>query len=299
MVNQAQFAVPIAREVWMDFYMKKESRACSSFEKMKFYLQNHRSRVRLCEKFMNQVVVPAAIGGSLGGLLAALLVALDFFPGTSPPAIVATGLLGGAFIGASTVLKDVVEIDESSGEYLEWWLRRIQKGAPPIVQDFIKAEQLEAFICPITGEWIRVPVKAPDERTYESMAINLWLEKKEGEYSAEALAKMSEKEKAEIFSPIRKRYFTREDLVFDHDYHRNLKERIEQAFKQKVVDGDVKEGLLLYAKDVLKVQRQIFGFLAKNLGEQVGKGEITPDYFISKIRETKTVVITYDALAAG
>ena len=120
----------------------------------------------------------------------------------------------------------------SSDKYKAWAEEARKTDVYPVYKKIIEGDKrFDTFICPISMDLIRIPVYAPDGRTYEQSNIIEWIQKKEdqikqvresGETQEQIDAKINSIK--ETLSPIRAKVksFTTQDLRYDPEYFDEL-----------------------------------------------------------------------------
>lgn len=202
-------------------------------------------------------------------------------------------VVGGALGGTSSACVSFIQIKQSR-DYSIWKAEKIRQNVFSHFAAFLQEEKLfSEFLCPIKQDLIEIPVKAPDGRVYNLPDIEEWLSKKEKEFPPEKLLKMSEEERREAistFSPIRTGvYFTKNDLVYDPQYHAKLFQRIKEVFNQGL-DEVVREGLLCYRTAALQTQEQIGKHLISQMTEQLQRNQIDAATFAQEVNRITTLM---------
>lgn len=159
-----------------------------------------------------------ALGGGLGVLGGPVGIASGTIAG------VAGGLLISSAIIAKRVVKEIkINIDLST-YYKSWRTQALISKSLSVFKNFLDIDKkFEKFMCPITYDFITVPVKGLDGKTYENESIleHLRLSK-------------SKKESDENYtrSPIRGADFGEEDLVFDMQYFPKLMRKANRVYEE-------------------------------------------------------------------
>lgn len=259
-----------------------------------------------------EVLAGMAIGGATGSLGGLCIYLANLFPPIpSPLAFVAKaaaiGAIAGGILGLPSGIKThVIEID-SSDEYKRWRAEAIRDRVFPLFQEFIqRLDEEEEFLCPITHQLIRVPVKACDEKVYEQEAIEQWITVKtqvlayqylrisEENFNAQSpeerkatlqnIVRRAPREKLKEFSPYCICYIQVENLRYDFDYHKNLFQRLKKVFNREV-KTQVKEGLLKYVTDVQSSKKQIAKNLISEAAAQFAVKQMSKEEFDRKVEK--------------
>lgn len=168
----------------------------------------------------------------------------------------AVGLgVGGAII-KHKLNKRINLVIVSSEHYTLWRASAIERNVYPVFRNFIEDGGFREFFCPLYLDVCRVPVKAPDGRTYDQETIFAYIthQKKEAdEY---------------VDSPIRGTKFRKKDLQVDLDYCRRLIFKASQVYRDVLRYGrdNVRaHGVMAVRKNTKDLMEGIRKELASNL----------------------------------
>jgi hypothetical protein len=172
--------------------------------------------------FVGGFLVSGPTLGALGAIIGGLP---GFFTGYKIGAALST--FAEAIDGGIKGIKEF-EIKFISSDKYKVWIEEARKtDVYPVYQKIIEDPRFENYICPLSYDLIRVPVRAPDGKIYEQTNIVEWIKIKEGQIKEATDAGASvEKINAirETISPMRIRVesFTVADLRYCPDYFKRL-----------------------------------------------------------------------------
>jgi len=144
----------------------------------------------------------------------------------------------------------------SSDKYKAWVEEARKTDVYPAYQKIIEEDpRFENYICPLSYDLIRVPVRAPDGKTYEQTHIVEWIKRKEVQIKEATDAGASiEKINSirETISPMRitVKSFTVEDLIYCPDYFK----RLDNLAKIKISEMEDNEIKRIFQKAIKALQ---------------------------------------------
>jgi hypothetical protein len=236
--------------------------------------------VKKCGLFGSSVGFMAGAGMAATTAIPPELVASAVFGPAAIPAVLTAratmiiaggvaGAFGGGLVGGAIGTTYSIVTLTKSDEYQCWKGKAIAQRVFPIWINFL-GQQVREFICPITHELIKVPLRGPDGIIYEKEAIE-----------------------ARISNNI-----TRESFVYADDYHKRLFDRLATIYNNGVVaalgpniqspDRQAFLGAIqAYAQDVLPHNQQIIANSYHQCLAELQAGRMTPNVYAQITREIR------------
>ncbi len=196
----------------------------------------------------------------------------------------------GATVGALFAATYNISKMEEAKEYLAWRDSAIKSHVFPLFQKFLEeTDQLRDFLCDLTQELIRHPVRAPNGKVYEKTAIEDWLTHKAIEFLPERLAAMSPDKREEAltsFCPGRSCHLTSDMLVYDFEYHRKVAIAMKPLFDQQI-DQQFAQGLLNYRIAMFKDRETLMNEIVREITAKFTSGSISENDFVMACRNCR------------